>query len=797
MKVINISVQEFAQPSPRKGSIESSAGLDRAMERGSEIHQAIQKKRSEEFPEYKSEVKVLKEIEFEGYTFKIQGRMDGFFDGEEILIEEIKSSFNIYDLVKKLKSQRLNHPYNLQLLTYGYFIYCQTDKRPNLSFHLVSTRNQETLDYSIDFELKSYERWMQTRLSELVEEVEDFQKKKKRRLKASAQMQFPFERPRKGQTELISKIQDCFEQKKHLMVQAPTGLGKTVGVLYPSLKDSLSRGQAVVYLTPKNSQHGVAEEAVSHFQSQGCQVKSLTMTSKSKLCMKAEPLCNPEYCEFARDYYDKIHEHKLKDELRKKKKLSAKVMKNMAEKYQVCPFELQLEAMDDYDVVICDYNYVFGERSVLHRMNKPYLTQDGLSNLVIDEAHNIPSRTTSYYSPSLSGEVLEGMREDMERLPKKFSSDGVIILNECLDILKSVSPKNGKGQIISPHGELFAAHSENLQAFLTRYLDSDVEIKARDVVLRLVFYWKEFTDILMDLTVNPSTEFFTSFIPGKSQGTIKITCCDASAMIRPMYQDFENVIAFSATLKPFDYYSKLSGLESKKLEVVEFQTPFASDHRKILVIPQISTKFSTRDQNYKKVAETVERITQEKKGNYVVFFPSFDFLEKTFSLLKVDSRILKQKRFMKNEEVESYLEILKAAEYPSLLLAVQGGVFSEGVDYPGKMLIGAFIVGPPLPTFDFEREKIREYYQDRFSQGFDYTYVYPAMAKAIQSAGRVIRTETDKGIIVFLDDRFLNESYSKTFPQDWFTQSSRELVSQSILKDIQAFWASHDLGDKI
>jgi DNA excision repair protein ERCC-2 len=795
MKTINISVQEFAQPSPRRGSIESSAGLSDAMERGSEIHQAIQRKRAEEFPNYKSEQRLVHEIEFEGYTFKVSGRMDGFFEGDQVLIEEIKSSFNIFDLVKKLKSQGMNHPYNLQLMTYGYLVYCQSEKRPELSFHLVSSRNHETLDYSIDFNFKSYEKWMQNRLTELVAEVEDFEKKKKRRLKASNQMQFPFSKPRKGQTELISKIEESFQQKKHLMVQAPTGLGKTVGVLYPSLKDSLSRGLATVYLTPKNSQHGVAEEAVSHFQSQGCQVKSLTMTSKSKLCMKAEPLCNPEYCEFARDYYDKIHEHNLKDELRKKKKLSAKVMKNLAEKYQVCPFELQLEAMDDYDVVICDYNYVFGERSVLHRMAKPYLALEGKCNLVIDEAHNIPSRTTSYYSPSLSGEALELMREDVERLPKKFSADGLILLQECLDIVKSVSPKDGKGQIISPHGELFAAQSENLQAFLTRYLDSDVEIKARDVVLRLVFYWKEFTEILMDLTINPSTEFFTSFIPGKKYGTIKITCCDASAMIRPMYQGFENVVAFSATLKPFEYYSKLSGLESPKLEKIEFQTPFSAAHRKILVIPQISTKFSTREQNYIKVAETVERITQEKSGNYVVFFPSFDFLERTFQLLKSDSRILKQKRFMKNEEVEGYLEILREAAYPSILLAVQGGVFSEGVDYPGNMLIGAFIVGPPLPTFDFEREKIREYYQDRFSQGFDYTYVYPAMAKAIQSAGRVIRTETDRGIIILLDDRFLQESYSKTFPLDWFTDSSRELVSQSILKDVKSFWASQEAKD--
>lgn len=261
-------------------------------------------------------------------------------------------------------------------------------------------------------------------------------------------------------------------------------------------------------------------------------------------------------------------------------------------------------------------------------------------------------------------------------------------------------------------------------------------------------------------------------------------------MLKTSYDNYEQVVGFSATLKPFEYYAKLSGLKIEKLKTAEFSSPFSKDNRKVLIIPQISTKYSERERNYPKISDAIFKISSLRPDNYFVFFPSFDFLEKVFERMQAPSgfTLLKQEREMKAADIEAFLEHLKQSGTQTLVFAVQGGVFSEGVDYPGDMIIGAFVVGPPLPSFDLEREEMRKYYDQHYSSGFDYSYTFPAMAKAIQAAGRVIRSETDRGLIVLMDNRFLNPSYTKSMPSDWFNDSARELVSESILSEISKFW---------
>lgn len=779
-------------PSPRRGSIEPGSGFQTTLQKGIELHQKVQDLRQQEFPEYEKEKTLVWTFEKDHYQFEVTGRMDGFFPGEKPKIEEIKSSFNIFELSKSLKDKRFDHPYFIQLTSYGYFYWLHHRVKPELAFYLVSSRREESYEFDLYWDLKEYEAWLSRRLDELVQEAKLAEKRFIRRSKLAENMPFPFPQPRQGQMELIDFIEKGMGAGKKMMIQAPTGLGKTIGVLYPSLKEALARGQRVVYLTPKNSQQAIAEEAIEKLQAHGCQTKSLTITAKSKMCMKAEPLCNPEYCEFAKDYYDKLLQHDLKNELAKKKKLTSRVMKNLGQKYEVCPFELQLEAVPEADTVICDYNYVFGHQSALGKISATGFEQNGKPNLVIDEAHNLPARTMGNFSPELSGDMLESMRKDMEALPKRFRREGVELLDLCLETLKGAAPEKVETKSLVPDIDQFVTVNEELKAFLSSYLDSDVEIKARDVVLRLVFYWGDFTDILSDL--GPGQEEF--FITGQNNGrfkSIKITCCDASKLIKERYELFHNLIVFSATLKPFNFYAKLAGLESENLVMEEFRSPFSKENRKVLIIPQISTKYSVRAQNYPKIADAMERIVKLKTGNYLAFFPSFDFMEKVLSEFKapVGTRILKQNRFMRNEEVEATIELLKSKTMPMMLFAVQGGVFSEGIDYAGETVIGAFVVGPPLPGFDFERERMKDYYESTYQAGFDYAYTFPAMAKAVQAAGRVIRSESDKGIIILMDDRFLEKSYSQSLPQDWFSDSPRELVSKSILSDVSDFWNKH------
>jgi DNA excision repair protein ERCC-2 len=793
MKVIKLALQEFAMPAPRRGSIEPSSGFSMGMQKGIELHQKVQAERKAEIPNYECEIPISWSFEKGDYKFEVAGRIDGMIVGERPQIEEIKSSFNIFDLSKRLKDKRYDHPYFIQLASYGYFYWLEKGIKPQLSFHLVSSRRDEHLDMDMYWDLKEYESWLSKRLDELVIEAKKAEKRFARRTKLSLNMPFPFPKPRLGQMELIAFIEKGMDAGKRMMLQAPTGLGKTIGVLYPSLKESLARGQRVIYITPKNSQQSVAEEAMEKLQAKGCATKSLTITAKSKMCMKAEPLCNPEYCEFAKDYYDKLTTFDLKNELAKKKKLTSKVMKNLAQKYEVCPFELQLEAVDEADVVICDYNYVFGHQSVLGKISHTSFEQNGKANLVIDEAHNLPARTMGNYSPVLSSSFLENMREDLEELPKRFRGEGIELLDMCLETIKYVTPDRVETKALKLNVETFVAVNEELKAYLSFYLDSDVEIKAKDVVLRMVFYWGEFTEVLSSLEPT-QTEFFTTCQNDGKNRIIKITCCDASKLIKERYEYFQHVVAFSATLKPFDYYSKLTGLEGENLIQEEFLSPFSQKNRKVLIIPQISTKFAARAQNYPRIAETIERVIMLKSGNYLAFFPSFDFMEKALAYFKAPQgmRVVKQSRFMRNEEVEATLDLLRGQISPTILFAVQGGVFSEGIDYAGDMVIGAFVVGPPLPNFDFEREKMKDYYESSYKAGFDYAYTYPAMAKAVQAAGRVIRSESDKGIIILMDDRFLEKNYFQSLPQDWFSETPRELVSKSILSDVTSFWETNE-----
>lgn len=788
MKKVRLSVREFALPSPLAGSIEASSGLGRAAERGFEIHRQVQERRAGRHPDYQAEVAVRRTFEAGGFAFEVGGRMDGFFAGGP-RIEEIKTSFSAYDLHRRLREEP-EHPYCLQLRTYGYFHRLETGRTPELSMHLVSARDARALDLEVPLDLASYEAWLQRRLSELAEAASTAERRAARRRKAGAALAFPFERARPGQKELIAAVEEGLREKRPMLLQAPTGLGKTVGVLYPALREALARGQRLIYVTPKNSQHGVAEDAVERLRDKlppGARLRSLTITAKSKLCMKEEPLCDPGYCEYAKDHYTKVAEAGLPEELARKRSLTARVFKKLAREHEVCPYELQVDAAADADAVICDYNFVFAPRSAFGSLSASGLDQSGKPALVLDEAHNLPSRALDYYSPSLSASALEKLREDLVRLPAKWRRAAARLLDGCVATVEACAPEERAGpcRIEAPASE-FLKQDARLRAFLSAYLAADVEILRRDPVLRLSFYWSEFTAALEFVSAG-RPEFFTSFSP--SPPTVKVTCCDASEMLEDCYGDFEQVVGFSATLKPFEFYRRLSGLPDE-VKTAEFVSPFPGANRKVLVIPQLSSKYSERARDYPRIAEAVARIAALKRGNYFVFFPSFDFLAKVRERFAVPAgfEALEQKRHMSRDDVAAVLACLAEKGSARLLFAVQGGVFSEGVDYPGDMAIGAFVVGPPLPTFDLEREGMRDYYQKRYGAGFPYAYVYPAMAKAVQAAGRVIRSETDRGLIVLIDDRFVDPAFAGSMPRDWFQESPRELVSSSILADVASFW---------
>ena len=794
LTLISLPLGDFALPVPRSGSIESHSGYGNSAADGQEIHGRVQRKRAKSDPGYQAEVPVSMVFERQGYRFQVNGRMDGIFRGGIAKIEEIKTSFSVRELGRRL-AEHPEHPYCLQLKSYGYFYWLEHGVVPLLNLHLVSSRNGQSEDLPLQLDLPWYQAWLELRLDELVLEAGRAEKRAARRRKIAGAFAFPFATPRPGQVELRETVAEGVTRGAPLLIQAPTGLGKTVGVLHPVLQEALGRGQQVFYLTPKNSQHSVAEDAVERFRGAGARVKSLTLTAKNKICPKDEPLCNPEQCEYARDYYAKVARAGLVEVMAKKKKLKARSFRNLGELHQVCPFELQIEAVAEADVVICDYNYVFAPRSALGRVSSLSVGQTGKPNLVIDEAHNLPARAMDYYSPALSSSLLEELREGLARLPHPFARAGGELLDGSLQTLASCWKGRGGGPArVDPPVAAFLDQDALLRGLLARYLESSAEIGPGDPVLRLCQYWSEFAQTLELVRDSAQQAFFTTFHPGpggSGAGVLKITCCDASALIAPCYAGYRGVVGFSATLKPFDYYARLSGMDPEKVVTAEFQTPFPPQLRKLMIIPQISTKYAQRERNYGKIADCLERIVALRPGNYFAFFPSFAFMERVAELFRPPDGFVveRQERNMTSSRCTAVLDRLRSREVATLVFAVQGGSFSEGMDYQGDMVIGAFVVGPPLPNFDLEREQMREYYQRRFGAGFEYAYAIPAMAKAIQAAGRVIRSETDRGLIVLMDSRFLEPGFSSSMPVDWFRSEARELVSVGILKEVAEFWA--------
>lgn len=795
MRNVFLAITDFAVPVPRTGSIETHSGYGPLPQVGLELHALIQRERREQFPEYQAEVPITHTFKSADNRFTVSGRMDGFFKRKIPRIEEIKTAYNAPELARRLVTNE-SHPYRLQLQTYAYLHWLQHDEIPETVLHVVSARTGDGDDVPVEFDPVAYEAWLALRLAELDEEVDAYEKQLRRRERVGKTFSFPFDEPRSGQMDLVDTVTQGLEKHKFQLLQAPTGLGKTAGVLFPVLRDALERGQKVVYLTPKNSQHAVAEDAVKRFQDRGSKIRSLTIHAKSKMCFKAETICNPGYCEFARDYYAKVDREKLKDKLSRKKRLTAKTFRRLGAEHEVCPFELQLEMVDQADVVICDYNYVFSPRSIVGRLAHDRIQKKKTKpNLIVDEAHNLFPRALDYFSPGLSTMELQRWHEELASdisRPPAFVRETQRLLQTAVRAIESCAPPEGGASAarIQPSIDSFLGIEGELRALLTRYLESDVEIQPRDVLIRFCDRWSEFTAALQ----LEGPQFFTTFRPEAGGGSMKVTCCDASQQIAEGYKAFHKVVGFSATLKPFDYYTKLSGIPADDVLTSEFASPFPLRNRKLLVIPQVSTKWSQRERNYGKIQSAIERILALRRGNYFVFFPSFAFMERVFNAVRLpEFRLLKQEREMKLPRIKEYLESLARGDEPTVIFAVQGGVFAEGVDYPGDMIIGAMVVGPALPSFDLERELLREYYEKNFGHGFDYAYTFPAMARVVQSAGRVIRSPSDRGLVVLLDQRFTHASYVKSMPFDWHQGSVSNLLSESLLSDISSFWQESEI----
>ena len=767
-----INVKGLVEFVLRSGNIEGGDGfasVERALE-GARIHRELQKefKKNEG---YKAEVSVKYIHELNDATLVITGRADGVFIDldNKLIIDEIKTISSTIDD---------NVDYDLihlaQAKCYGYIlgvvnnsskvcvrlIYCNSE---------YSQRKIFGFDY--DFEelaaffhglLNVYMRWLNfdsSRSSSLDNQIDE--------------MKFPFEAYRPGQRELAVSVYKTIAARNRLFVQAATGIGKTISVMFPAIK-AKKEGLVgkVFFLTARTVGSIAAEAAVKLISKQCDSLSSITLTAKERICI-CEGRCVPEKCPRALGHFDRVN-GAIWDGITTKKHFTRIDIEALATKHNVCPFELSLDISLWTDVIIADYNYLFNPRSYLKR----FFTDKGNYCFLVDEAHNLIDRRRDMFSSRLSKRAFMECSRLLKSKGKSIAKS-ISNINKHFIVLGKMSSPDGT--FVSPALDkdlliLLAIFLDEAETFLATEAKDDLYDKILELFFECSFYIK--ISELFD-------EHYYFYIE-KSSLDVRITlfCADPSLLISKSLDKGNSTILFSGTLQPLNYFFEMLG-GSGNDKVFCAPSPFDSKNRCVIISGDISTKYKLRDQYYGKIAEYIQDIINIGKGNYMVYFSSYSYMEKVAELLPqalIDVSIFVQRPSMPQEEREAFLEaFIPNPTGIRVGLCILGGIYSEGIDLTGDRLSGVIIVGVGLPQVCLEREIIRKVFDAKTSNsGFETSYVYPGINKILQAAGRLIRTDSDRGFIILLDERYFTSQYKTLIPPDWQVKWCRNRCSTLI-----------------
>ena len=778
--MIGLSVRDFVAPLEPSGSIDFRRSLtaeEDPMAQGSRLHARVQKRLGREDALVQAEVAVSAALACEGFELLVRGRIDVLVASDPPVVEEIKTSFRPAAILREL-ARDPEHPFALQARMYAWMRWREGGAPPRCRIRVISLLDEAEELAELPFDAEAFTGWVEDRVRAHRDAWVAAQARREERHLLASRLAFPFPQPRPGQAELSAQVAATLAAGRAMLLQAPTGLGKTAAVLYPALARALEADQRVFYCTPRNSQHEVAEDCVRRIRDQGHPVRSVTIKAKERVCPMPEVDCRPEVCPRADLYFDRLKATGAVAELMAGGCADGPAVQDLADRHLLCPYELSLDAARQADVIIGDYNYAFSPSSTLVRFfGTP---EEAARNLVlVDEAHNLPSRAADWFSPSLDLAVLEELRK--RRAPPRdraLRTRFLAQVKRCAALLQAL---DGPHRVVALEPQPFLGEEFRIARLVAETAARGVELPVSHPLVALQRAWSEFCAVLRLL----GPEHIVTWAP---PGRLQITCADASAHLAERMAGLASAVLFSATLKPFEYHRRLAGLANLETAEMEVPSPFPAANRRILVVPQISTLYRTRDREAPRIAQFLQRVLPLRHGNYLVFFPSFELLEKTLPHLDLPGfQVVAQPRRAGAARIDDLVRALRS-ERGLVVLAVQGGSLAEGIDLPGEALIGCVVAGPPLPPFDLERERVRAYFQERYGCGRAYAYTYPAAARAVQAAGRVIRSATDRGLLVFLDGRFLEEDFAACFPEGWFSTSPRELVSGSILADVASFW---------
>lgn len=777
--IIRISVRSLVEFILREGDIDNrvSGSMEKdAMLLGGKIHRKIQSRMG---TNYTAEVPLKIQMPCDGFVLQIEGRADGVLkDDGKVLIDEIKG------ILRSLEHLEAPVPVHLaQAKCYAYIYAVQNSlKCIDVQMTYCQMETEEIRRFCQKFEFQELQTWFQ----DLVTQYEKWAKFeiewRNVRNDSIRQIEFPFPY-REGQRDLVASVYRTILRKKKLFIQAPTGVGKTMATVFPAVRAvGEGLGEKIFYLTAKTITRTVAEQAFSLLKEKGLLYKTITLTAKEKICFCEEAECNPDACPYAKGHFDRVNDAVF-DLITHSGDWSREVLEEQAKKHMVCPFEMSLDVSNWADAVICDYNYAFDPQAHLKR----FFSESGKGEylFLIDEAHNLVERGREMYSASLYKEDLLEVRKMVKAEDPKLAKG----LSECNQQFLELKRECEHYQILKSVSHI-ALKLMNVLSKLEDYLEECKDAEKKKRVLDFYFAVRSFLNV-HDIMDENYVIFSEMMEDGRFQ--IKLFCVNPAVNLQNYLEQGNSTIFFSATLLPVHYYKKLLSVEKDDYAVYAHSS-FPQENKFLFIGTDVSTRYTRRGEStYQRFARYIAVMAEQKKGNYMAFFPSYRFLEEvhTCFLECVDHEVdsICQVSYMDEEQREEFLEEFEQEREKSLVaFCVMGGIFSEGIDLTDDKLIGAVIAGTGLPQVCTEREILKQYFNAADMDGFDYAYLYPGMNKVLQSAGRVIRTESDRGVILLLDDRFRAMRYREVFPREW--QQYQLGSVKNLEQEIRTFWES-------
>lgn len=752
MDTIKLSVRELVEFIYKSGDINvKSLSPDRALE-GIKAHKILQSQMGED---YKKEYYLKKEFEFNNILFIIEGRADGIINANNITtVDEIKSTYA--DIEKIDLNYNIAHISQAKCYAYMYGL------ENNLENLVVQLRyynldNGRTKILSYDCTMAELEMFFYNLLNMYLDWAKTILELRNERETTVKSLEFPFNEYRQGQRNFSVAVFQTIKEGKKLFAQAPTGVGKTISVLFPAIKSlNFKSNTKIYYLTAKSSTKNIALSTVKLMTDRGLKLRTTVITAKDKICFMDETKCDPEYCPYARGYYDKLNEP-LKKSIKNECLFDRDYIERVGRQYEICPFEFSLDLGYMSDVVICDYNYYFDPRVALQRDD---VFKNNNDILLIDEAHNLEDRARSMYSPELIKEEYYEVYKLMKSINKKISSSLSNINKKFIEIKNSSTEPFIFDEEPADLVNALRKFAVLAEEFINDKKNENVPDELVDIYFKSTFFIK-ISEIADD-------SFCYYSESNKKITTVKLFLIDPSSILKEILKKAWSSVFFSATLTPLKYFKYILG-GSEEDYLLKIKSPFAEENLKLMVTGDLSMKYALRDNNIQAACQYINEVINEKAGNYMVFFPSYSFMEKTYETYKdlfSTTNIILQTQGVSEEEQEIITQKFKN-ETGVVLFTVVGGIFSEGIDLPLEKLIGAIIIGTGIPMISFERNIIRSFFDDKFNSGYDFAYKYPGFNKILQSAGRVIRTENDRGVVLLIDSRLCDKTYLRLFPEHW------------------------------